>query len=197
MSPGIIMEEPSSSSGEAPKPASRGKALWIVIAVLVVIVVVVLAAAVGGLFSPSGKAPLRIGTLLSLTGGLALFGPGDTKGANLAVEVINAGGGGHGYQQPLRRRHRGDLQAEVRSPWRRSCRQPNGRDSGEAGGLLGCSDPALRLESAGCVLRRVPGHRSHRDEAVGATTRFSRRSLGQAVGVLGGPSGPSLRRPAP
>src|SRR5947199_6161337 len=93
MSPGIIMEEPSSSSGEAPKPASRGKALWIVIAVLVVIVVVVLAAAVGGLFSPSGKAPLRIGTLLSLTGGLALFGPGDTKGANLAVEEINAAGG--------------------------------------------------------------------------------------------------------
>ena len=87
------MEEPSSSSGEAPKPASRGKALWIVIAVLVVIVVVVLAAAVGGLFSPSGKAPLRIGTLLSLTGGLALFGPGDTKGANLAVEEINAAGG--------------------------------------------------------------------------------------------------------
>src|SRR2546430_8953910 len=93
MSPGIIMEEPSSSSGEAPKPAPRGKALWIVIAVLVVIVVVVLAAAVGGLFSPSGKAPLRIGTLLSLTGGLALFGPGDTKGANLAVEEINAAGG--------------------------------------------------------------------------------------------------------
>src|SRR5437762_13170661 len=87
------MEEPSSSSGEAPKPASRGKALWIVIAVLVVIVDVVLAAAVGGLFSPSGKAPLRIGTLLSLTGGLALFGPGDTKGANLAVDEINKAGG--------------------------------------------------------------------------------------------------------
>src|SRR5205823_12622267 len=85
MSPGIIMEEPSSSSGEAPKPASRGKALWIVIAVLVVIVVVVLAAAVGGLFSPSGKAQLRTGTLLSLTGGFALIGPGNTNSPHQAV----------------------------------------------------------------------------------------------------------------
>src|SRR5436189_6448108 len=93
MSPGIIMEEPSSSSGEAPKPASRGKALWIVIAVLVVIGVVVLATAVGGLFSPSGKAPLRTGTLLSLTGGLARVGPGETEGANLAVDEIKAAAG--------------------------------------------------------------------------------------------------------
>src|SRR5207249_6377341 len=79
--------------GGAPKPASRSKGLWLVIAVLVGVVIVVWGAAGGGLFSPSGKAPLRIGTLLSLTGGLALFGPGDTKGANLAVEEINAAGG--------------------------------------------------------------------------------------------------------
>ena len=86
------MEEQSSSSGEAPKPAPKSKALWIVVAVIVVVVVVLAAAVLGGLFAPT-KAHLRIGTLLSLTGGLALFGPGDTKGANLAVEEINKAGG--------------------------------------------------------------------------------------------------------
>ena len=95
MSPGIIMEEQSSSSGEAPKPAPRGRALWIVVAVLIVIVVVVLAAAVGGLFSPTApaKPQLRIGVLLSQTGALSQYGPGDTKGAKLAVDQINAAGG--------------------------------------------------------------------------------------------------------
>src|SRR5438552_3124742 len=101
MSPGIIMEEQSSSSGEAPKPAPRGRALWIVIAVLIVIVVVVLAAAVGGLFSPTAapKPQLRIGILLSQTGDLSQYGPGDTKGAKLAMDQINAAGGVLG--QPL------------------------------------------------------------------------------------------------
>jgi ABC-type branched-subunit amino acid transport system substrate-binding protein len=61
-------------------------------AVVIVAVVVLAAAVLGGLFSPT-KPQLRIGTLLSLTGGLSLFGPGDTKGANLAVEEINAAGG--------------------------------------------------------------------------------------------------------
>ena len=86
------MEEQSSSSGAAPTPAPKSKALWIVIAVIVVVVVVLAAAVLGGLFAPT-KSHLRIGTLLSLTGGLALFGPGDTKGANLAVEEINKAGG--------------------------------------------------------------------------------------------------------
>src|SRR5438094_854272 len=92
MWPGVTMEEQSSSSGEAPKPAPKSKALWIVVAVIIVVVVVLAAAVLGGLFAPT-KAHLRIGTLLSLTGGLALFGPGDTKGANLAVEEINKAGG--------------------------------------------------------------------------------------------------------
>ena len=86
------MEEQSSSSGASPTPAPKSKALWIVVAVIVVVVVVLAAAVLGGLFAPT-KAHLRIGTLLSLTGGLALFGPGDTKGANLAVEEINKAGG--------------------------------------------------------------------------------------------------------
>src|SRR2546429_3549968 len=92
MWPGVTMEEQSSSSGAAPTPAPKSKALWIVIAVIVMVVVVMAAAVLGGLFAPT-KSHLRIGTLLSLTGGLALFGPGDTKGANLAVEEINKAGG--------------------------------------------------------------------------------------------------------
>ena len=80
-------------SGEAPKPAPKGKGLWIGIAVVVVVVVILLAAVLGGLFAPSASRALRIGTLLSLTGGLDDFGPGNTKGAQLAVEQINAAGG--------------------------------------------------------------------------------------------------------
>ncbi|HYS73170.1 MAG TPA: ABC transporter substrate-binding protein [Thermoplasmata archaeon] len=87
------MEEQQGPSGETAKPAPKSKALWIAIAVIVVIIVVVVAAALGGLFAPAGKPALRIGTLLSLTGGLSPYGPGDTKGANLAVEEINAAGG--------------------------------------------------------------------------------------------------------
>src|SRR5207247_4720027 len=88
--PGVIMEEPTPSGA---KPAPKSRAVWIAVAVIVVIVVVVLAAVLGGLFAPAGKPALRIGTLLSLTGGLSPYGPGDTKGANLAVEEINAAGG--------------------------------------------------------------------------------------------------------
>ena len=87
------MEEEHGPSGETAKPAPKSKALWIAIAVIVVIIVVVVAAALGGLFAPAGKPALRIGTLLSLTGGLDDYGPGNTKGAQLAVEQINAAGG--------------------------------------------------------------------------------------------------------
>src|SRR3989475_8529253 len=98
MWPGVTMEEQSSSSVAAPTPAPKSKALWIVIAVIVVVVVVLAAAVLGGLFAPT-KSHLRIGTLLSLTGGLALFRPGETKGANLAGEEINKAGGAVG--QPI------------------------------------------------------------------------------------------------
>src|SRR6266571_4755599 len=90
--PGVIMEEQQAPSGGAPKAAPKSRAVWIAVAVIVVIVVVVLAAVLGGLFAPAAPAHLRIGTLLSITGGLSLFGPGDTLGADLAVEEINAGG---------------------------------------------------------------------------------------------------------
>src|SRR5256885_14591791 len=98
MWPGVTMEEQSSSSGAAPTAAPKSKALWIVVAVIVVVVVVLAAAVLGGLFAPT-KSHLRIGTLLSLTGGLALFGPGGTKSAGPAGGEVNKGGGGLG--QPV------------------------------------------------------------------------------------------------
>src|SRR5437016_917366 len=93
MWPGVTMEEQSSSLGAAPTPAPKSKAVWIVVAVIVVVVVVLAAAVLGGVFNAGAKAPLRIGTMLSLTGGLSLFGPGDQLGADLAVKEINAAGG--------------------------------------------------------------------------------------------------------
>ena len=98
------MEEQKAPSGEAMRPAPKSRALWIVVAVLVVVVVVLLAAALGGLFAPApagAKPALRIGTLLSLTGSLDDYGPGNTKGAQLAVEQINAAGGVLGQQVQL------------------------------------------------------------------------------------------------
>ncbi|TLZ84257.1 MAG: hypothetical protein E6K03_02910, partial [Methanobacteriota archaeon] len=88
---GVIMEEPTPSGA---KPAPKSRAVWIAVAVIVVIVVVVLAAVLGGLFNPAPAKPaLRIGTLLSITGALSQYGPGDTQGAYLAVHQINAAGG--------------------------------------------------------------------------------------------------------
>jgi len=95
------MEE-QAPSGEAAKAAPRGKTMWIAVAVIVVVVVVLLAAVLGGLFTPTTTRPaLRIGSLLSLTGGLDDYGPGNTKGAQLAVEQINAAGGVLGQQVQL------------------------------------------------------------------------------------------------
>jgi branched-chain amino acid transport system substrate-binding protein len=87
------MEEPKAPM-EA-KPARKNTALYAAIAVLVVIVLVVTAAAYAGVFTPAKPTPasLKIGTLLSLTGALSQYGPGDTKGARLAQEQINAAGG--------------------------------------------------------------------------------------------------------
>jgi len=89
------MEEEKAPSGEMRQAGSGSKVLWAVIAVLVVIVIVVLAAAFAGLFSPAAapKPQLRIGVLLSQTGALSQYGPGDTKGAKLAVDQINLAGG--------------------------------------------------------------------------------------------------------
>src|SRR3970282_1211590 len=90
---GETLEDQQAPAGEAPKPAEKSKALWIVIAVVVVVVVVLLAAVFGGLFGPPEDRVLKIGTVLSITGGLAAFGGKNRQGAILAVEEINAAGG--------------------------------------------------------------------------------------------------------
>jgi len=88
------MEEQSAPSGEAPKPAPpKSKALWIVVAVIVVVVVVLLAAVLGGLFGPSEDRVLKIGTVLSITGGLSAYGQKNQNGVKLALAEINAAGG--------------------------------------------------------------------------------------------------------
>src|SRR5256885_2567975 len=117
MWPGVTMEEQSSSSGAAPTPAPKSKALWIVVAVIVVVVVVLLAAVLGGLFTPAAKPALRIGTLLSITGALSQYGPGDTQGAYLAVHQINAAGGVLG--QPIQLFTEDDQTDQTRSEERR------------------------------------------------------------------------------
>lgn len=90
------MEEQTPSSGgapPAPAPKSR-RSLWIGIAVIVIVVALLATAAFAGLFTPAKPTTaLKIGTLLSMTGPLNQYGPGDTKGVQLAVEQINAAGG--------------------------------------------------------------------------------------------------------
>jgi len=87
------MEEQKAPTGEAMKPARKGKVLWIVIAVVVVVVIVLLAAVLGGLFGPPEDRVLKIGTVLSITGGLSAYGPNNLKGVQLALGEINAQGG--------------------------------------------------------------------------------------------------------
>jgi branched-chain amino acid transport system substrate-binding protein len=99
---GVIMEDQQGPSGAVPMPAQKSKALWVAVAVIVVAVVVLLAAVLLGLLGgPGGPVEddvLRIGTVLSLTGssGLEAFGPSNLRGAQLAVEEINAAGGVNG-----------------------------------------------------------------------------------------------------
>jgi len=100
------MEEQQAPSGEAPKPAEKSKALWIVIAVVVVVVVVLLAAVFGGLFGPPEDRVLKIGTVLSITGGLAAFGPKNLQGVQMAIAEINAAGGVLG--RPIEQFHQND-----------------------------------------------------------------------------------------
>lgn len=79
----------------APAPA-KGKGMWIGIVVVVIVIVILLAAVFGGLFGAPPAArdtELRLGTVMSLTGGLALFGPHNEKGVKMAIDEINAAGG--------------------------------------------------------------------------------------------------------
>lgn len=88
-------EQPPSSGGASMTPAPKSRrTLWAVLAVIVIVVVLLVAAVLAGLFNPAKPTTaLKIGTLLSMTGALNQYGPGDTKGVQLAVEQINAAGG--------------------------------------------------------------------------------------------------------
>src|SRR3972149_89240 len=99
------MEEQKTPSAEAPKAAPKGRALWIAVAVIVVVVVVLLAAALGGYFAGPAAAGedriLKIGTVLSITGGLAAFGARNLLAVIMAVDEINNAGGVLGQPIPL------------------------------------------------------------------------------------------------
>jgi len=89
------MEEQKTSEAPAAAPA-KGKGMWIGVVVVAIVVIILLAAVFGGLFgAPPTEEPnqLRIGTLLSLTGRLSPFGPGNERGAKMAIGEINDAGG--------------------------------------------------------------------------------------------------------
>ncbi len=95
------MEEqqaPSSSSPPAaPTPPKKKTGLWIGIAVIVVVIVIIGALFALGVFNPAPAAtPLRIGAVLSLSGGLAAYGPDILKAIQMAISEINAQGGVNG-----------------------------------------------------------------------------------------------------
>src|SRR3972149_3052548 len=64
------------------------------------------AAGFGGLFGPPEDRVLKVGTVLSITGGLSAFGTKNRQGAIMAVEEINAAGGVLG--QPIAMFHQND-----------------------------------------------------------------------------------------
>ncbi len=78
--------------------------MWAIVAVIVIVVVVLAAAVLAGVFNPpatSAPTPLRIGAVLSQTGGLAAYGPDILKAIQMAVGEINAQGGVNGTDVQL------------------------------------------------------------------------------------------------
>ncbi|HEY5538945.1 MAG TPA: ABC transporter substrate-binding protein [Thermoplasmata archaeon] len=86
------MEEQQTPSAPAAAPA-KGKGMWIGIVVVAIVIIILLAAVFGGLFGPPEEQVLKVGTVLSITGGLSPFGPGNKQGVIMAFEEINAAGG--------------------------------------------------------------------------------------------------------
>ncbi len=92
-------EQKAESPPPAPAPKPRGKGLWIGIAAVVIVVVIVVALFAAGVFNPPATTPatpLRIGAVLSLSGGLAAYGPDILKAIQMAISEINAQGGVNG-----------------------------------------------------------------------------------------------------
>ena len=78
--------------------------MWIGIAAVVVVVVIILALFAAGVFNPPATptaTPLRIGAVLSMSGGLAAYGPDILKAIQLAVSEINSQGGVNGMNVTL------------------------------------------------------------------------------------------------
>lgn len=99
------VQQPSPGSPPpAPAPKSR-RALWAILAVIVIVVVVLVAAVLAGVFNPPPAAPprtpLRIGAVLSMTGGLSAYGPDILKAVQMAVSEINSQGGVNGTDVQL------------------------------------------------------------------------------------------------
>ena len=101
---GNKMEEqqaPSSASAPAAPPPKKKTGLWIGIAVIVVVIIIVAALFAVGFFNPPATTPgtpLKIGAVLSLSGGLAAYGPDILKAVQMAISEINAQGGVNGTQ---------------------------------------------------------------------------------------------------
>lgn len=94
----------SSPPAAAAPPKKGGRGMWIGIAAVIVVVVIVLALFAAGVFNPpatTAPTPLRIGAVLSQTGGLAAYGPDILKAIQMAISEINAQGGVNGTDVKL------------------------------------------------------------------------------------------------
>ncbi len=77
---------------ETPPPTEK-KTVWIVVGVIIAAIVVIVAAlAAAGFFAP-GPEPVKIGTILPITGGLSDFGTRMRNAADLAAGEIDDAGG--------------------------------------------------------------------------------------------------------
>lgn len=104
---GASMEETKPPEAPIPPPpAPKGRGMWIGLIVVVIVIVILLAAVFGGLLGPPEERVLKIGTVLSITGGLSAFGGKNKQGVIMAVEEINAAGGVLG--QPVQLFHQDD-----------------------------------------------------------------------------------------
>src|SRR3970040_2036236 len=91
---------------EAPPAPAKGKGMWIGIVVVVIVIVILLAAVFGGLLGTPEDRVLKVGTVLSITGGLAAFGTKNRQGVIMAIDEINTAGGVLG--RPVEMFHQND-----------------------------------------------------------------------------------------
>src|SRR6266540_2288342 len=100
------MAQPSAPEAPPAAAPSSGKGMWIGLIVVVIVIVILLAAVFGGLLGPPEDRVLKIGTVLSISGGLEAYGGKNQQGVDLAIEEINAAGGVLG--RPVQVYHQND-----------------------------------------------------------------------------------------